>query len=230
MTMRRFNIITLLLLFSSGAWGQVCTAPLSAVGPVNPANGFPRYYIDSAGVGLQPCLSAVCDPALAEVELSADGTRVIFDPALPVSFPTNFPAEFFYFRGISTIDTPTGGRATLVLALEGAFANEDPAPGDQMVFARTRATLVRLQANTRYRVTHPYGTFDGLTDGLGNGRTSTDVGTIPGVFTTALNGGIGPFLRFATGAVPPPPNQIGNPAADQTVTGSLCNQNFFRIQ
>src|SRR5262249_59208493 len=65
-----------------------CLVPLVRMGPVNPTNGFPTYYMDSNGIALQPCLDPLCDPALA-----------LPNPGAPLAFPQNFPDEFFYWRG-----------------------------------------------------------------------------------------------------------------------------------
>src|SRR4051794_36077093 len=52
-------------------------------------NGFPTPYKDSNGGRLEACISAA-DP-LCPAAASAH-----YNPTLPVSFPTNFPDEFFY--------------------------------------------------------------------------------------------------------------------------------------
>src|SRR5438477_8754306 len=89
----------------------LCTTPLFGLGPVDPVHGFPQYYQDSTGLALQPCLDLVCDPALP-----------VPDPTLPVSFPNNFPDEFFYSRVINTMTVGTM-KVIYVAALEGSFAN-----------------------------------------------------------------------------------------------------------
>src|SRR5262245_12977175 len=203
-----------------GTRAQCVVPPLAAVGPVDPGTGFPLYYMDGTGLALAPCLNFVCDPAL---ELP--------DPAAPVVFPTNFPEEFFYHRIIAGLASGTL-KATLVLALEGAFANGAPAAGDQLVFARTRVTIVGGAPGGVYTATHPSGVIPNITlDSLGNGRFNNDVGLIPGAFTAALNGGVAPFLRFLAGPVPPAPRNIGTSLAPQTVIGSPCvpPTNFFRL-
>src|SRR5262249_23521217 len=136
--------LALVLCLGSAVHAQ-CVRPLAAVGAVDPANGFPAYYIDSNGLALQPCLGLLFDPAVA-----------LPDPNLPVSFPANFPDEFFYFRGISDILVGTV-KARLVLALEGAFVNGPVVLGDQIVFTRVRVRVSDLVAGATYRVTHPYG-------------------------------------------------------------------------
>src|SRR5213083_1247453 len=96
-----------------------CFTPLFGMGPVDPVHGFPQYYQDSTGLALQPCLDLVCDPALP-----------VPDPTLPVSFPNNFPDEFFYSRVINTM-TVGAMKVVYVAALEGSFANGAVVAGDQ---------------------------------------------------------------------------------------------------
>jgi len=108
------------------------------------------------------------------------------------------------------------------------------AAGNQMVFGRTRIRVAGLQPAGIYTVTHPYGVKTFTADGFGVINDTVTVGAVPvglvpTAFSLALTGPVGPFLRFATGLVPPPPGTIGNPAAPQTVTGSPCGQNFFRV-
>ncbi len=89
---------------------------LTAVGAPDPANGYPKWYIDRNGVQLAPCLVTPADDPCALA-----GTFP--NPAAPIVFPTNFPDEFFYMRATARIDGIGGGigRADLGYALEGAF-------------------------------------------------------------------------------------------------------------
>src|SRR2546427_9164526 len=89
-----------------------CFTPLFGFGPVDPVNGFPQYYQDSAGLALAPCLDAVCGGV----------GFVLPNPNLPLSFPDNFPVETFYSRAIVKM-TVGPMLATYVAALEGSFAN-----------------------------------------------------------------------------------------------------------
>src|SRR5262249_25026574 len=204
----------------AAAHGQCVVPPLGGLGPIDPVIGFPKYYIDSTGTALEPCLNFVCDPALA---LPA--------PNQAVSFPGNFPDEFFYHRAISILGGPGFTKATLVLALEGSFLNGVPAAGDQLVFARTRVPTPGATPGGVYPVPSPYGVLPNLTaDSLGTVRFTQDIGTVPGMFGAALNGGIGPFLHFLAGPVLPAPRNLGTSLADQTVTGSPCGTNLFRIE
>src|SRR5262249_50006550 len=119
---RRAAHLLLLLTLCAGSIAHAqgsCLVPLVRVGPVDPTNGFPAYYLDSNGIALQPCLDAICDPALA-----------LPNPGAPVSFPGNFPQEFFYWRGISDMATGTV-QARLILGLQGAFVNGPVVAGNQ---------------------------------------------------------------------------------------------------
>src|SRR4051812_48672269 len=84
-----------LALAFSGAVGLAFAVPgvANAAGAVSstvdPQNGFPVWYQDSAGNRVEPCI----DPNDPNCVLPA-GTA--FDPTQPVTFPGNFPDEFFY--------------------------------------------------------------------------------------------------------------------------------------
>src|SRR5437667_11092069 len=194
-----------------------CTVPLAGFGPIDPANGFPMYYQDSTGLALAQCLDPVCaGPAFL---------TTLPNPALPVSFPNNFPVEMFYSRAIAK--TTVGAVSVLyTAAVEGTFLNGVVAAGNQMLFSRIRVRVAGLQPGGLYTVTHPYGVKTFTADGFGVINDTQTVGAVPLQFQLALAGPVGPFLRFATGLVPPPPGTIGNPVDLQTVTGSRCGQNF----
>src|SRR5262245_12103828 len=68
-----------------------------AVGPVNGEFGFPAWYQDSNGLRVEPCLDDQ-DPMCGF--LPGD----VPDENLPISFPDNFPEEFFYMLGSSQLD------------------------------------------------------------------------------------------------------------------------------
>src|ERR1043166_9373439 len=92
---------------------------LSAVGAADPANGYPKWYMDGNGLQLAQCLdTTVADPC----GLVAAGA--IPNPGAAISFPGNFPNEFFYWRMTAKITGVGAGRAGTALlanALEGAF-------------------------------------------------------------------------------------------------------------
>src|SRR5437667_6487090 len=164
-----------------------CTTPLFGLAPLDPVHGFPQYYQDSTGLALQPCLDLVCDPALP-----------VPDPTLPVSFPNNFPDEFFYSRVINTMTVGTM-KVLYVAALEGSFANGAVVAGDQVVFARLRFRILGATPNAMYTFTHPYGVDVVQADGVGFVNSTTDVGIVPigllpTAFQLAIGGRVGPFM------------------------------------
>src|SRR4051794_35645044 len=181
---------------------------LTAVGPVNAENGFPSWYQDSKGNRVELCLNGE-DPMCGF--LPGD----IPDENQPISFPDNFPEEAFYMLAGSSIPLPNGGKATLTLALEAAFAN-NVTPGDQMTFARQRVVVKGGPANTTIKLDHPYGTITIDSDSSGAGRLTEDISPAAGNFQTALKGNIGPFLSWDTGA---PAGYLGDPNINHTVTG-----------
>ena len=116
-----WSIVLLLIRFAGPAHAAFpCTTPLFGFGPIDPVHGFPQYYQDSTGLALQPCLDAVC---------AGPGGFVLPNPALPLSFPGNFPDEFFYHRAIASMNGPNGETFILVLGLTGSFSNGVPADG-----------------------------------------------------------------------------------------------------
>ena len=216
----------------------VANAELYQAGPISAAAGnFPIYYQDKEGLALDLCLPS------AGIELN-QGLCLLTEPdipnaAQPISFPDNFPGEAFWWNGGSTLTTGDGGKAILVMALEAAFANEEPIPGDQVVFARIRFRFI-APTTGHYTVTHPYGKKE--LDAVAGERVfvTDDVGVLCGLdFTCAAkDGAIGPFLRPAldSGDAPLDPvvidgkTYIADPAVETLVTGSPFGTNTFKIQ
>ncbi len=198
------------------------------------ANGFPYWYSDGSDV-LELCLDkpvgAVDNCALAGTLPDADA---------PITFPQvtdgphNFPQEAFYWMatGGGAIGT---GRSLVVMALEAAFANGLPQPGDQMVFARTRLRI-DIPADGQYTVVWPYGKKDfTATAGRRTINVTQDVGITPGQFTDALTGNIGPFLHWDGSPPAAPEGFLGDAGTLHDVTGSPFvyggrTANFFRIE
>ncbi|MHB8766628.1 MAG: Ig-like domain-containing protein, partial [Deferrisomatales bacterium] len=198
-------------------------AVLADVGPVNPSNGFPVYYLDTTGLALELCANQTGMCLTAEPFIN-----------LPISFPGNFGDEMFWWSGGAIIPLAAGGSADLVLALEAAFGGGPVLPGDQISFARVRLRIDAPVAGT-YRVIHPYGVqvFPDVAAGTRAINVTSDVGLgAPGVFTGALAGAIGPFLVWDTGTVLGPDGAayVGDPAVLHAVTGSPFGTNFFRIE
>jgi hypothetical protein len=204
---------------------------LTAVGPVSASNGFPTWYKDDAGTRLEPCL----DPLNSLCGALADETP---DPSAPVSFPDNFPAEVFYMSAGTDQALAGGGRAVSTFSLEGAFANDNPAPGDQITFGRVRFFYKGLKAGATYTITHPYGKDKivaeqdpGAAAGVGRIRYTQDVEPVRGQFGGALNSRIGPFLKWDPNAAPAAPaGYVGDPDVDHAIVGSPYGTNFVRIE
>jgi hypothetical protein len=193
---------------------------LTKVGPVNSQNGFPSWYEDSAGKRVELCLdkdNPLCGFLPGDVP----------DETQPIAFPGNFPEEAFYALAGSTLDLPGGGRATLTLGLEAAFANAVQ-DGDQVTFARQRIFVRGGPADTTLTFKHPYGTITIDTDNTGAGRLTEDISPAAGNFETALKGNIGPFLTWAADA---PAGYLGNPDVEHAVTGSPlgADRNKFSV-
>jgi PKD repeat protein len=205
-------------------------AQLASVGPVDPANGFPTSYTDTNGLSLDLCLT---DPLLCL--LDAPVTLSNPNQAFPQNYGGTFPEEAFWQRVDGIMPTSNGGQALLVMALEAAFVNGPVAAGDQVTFARVRVRVDNLVAGANYTVTTPVGIFNFVAANAGpRGINSTvDIGLIPGVFTTALGGAVGPWLQWDSGLPvldAAGREYIGNPGIEHTITGGDGGINFFRIQ
>ena len=232
-----------------GLGQQAARAELNAVDPgaYVVANGFfPAWYQDTNGIGLDLCLSSA-NIAAGAVPGGVGGAACtllanpgIFDPALPLAFPTNFPDESFWFMADSVF-TANGVNVSYVSNLEAAFGGGAPAANDQIAFARIRIriTLPGTAPGGNYTVTHPYG-VDVFSVAPGGGikviNATRDIGVAPGIFTGALKGDIGPFLRDASLApgvyIPssvPGEFFIGDPNTPRPVTGSPFGTNFVRV-
>jgi hypothetical protein len=220
---------------------------MARVGP--PANepttgGYPKWYQDTTGLALE-----FCDP---KNQAEVDGGWCLLLPAdvpfPPELFPSEFAAEHFWYAADASIDTFTGKKAILVLAVEAAFPTETAAAGAELSFARIR---VRLEDSDnglppgQYRFIHPYGVeIENLAleaDGTQARRIflTDDVGIgVQGDFSGALLSRLGPFLLPSNtpgGAELPPvagPSglYIADPGRVGPVTGSPTGFNGYRIE
>src|SRR3954467_8484701 len=101
---------------------------------VDSVSGFPSWYSDGT-TALKLCVEA--DYCL--------GGNNLPDPDADASLPDNFPDESFYAVARGETALNNGGRIRYRAVLEGAFANEAPAKGDQMTFTRVQVTGDKTQ-------------------------------------------------------------------------------------
>lgn len=196
------------------------TGRLVEVGPVA-EHGFPGWYRDSNGVRLEAC-TTLDDPLCATLP------DEVPDPDAPVSYPDNFPGEFFYQLAGAEVTGP-GVDMTVGMDLEGAWAAEEVIDGDQMVFGRIRIRDKGI-ADGEYRVTHPYGVDQFAVDGDGINYTQ-DIGATAGAFGQALASRIGPFLQWDPSVAPAAPaGYVGDPGVDHRVVGSPYGTNFVLVE
>lgn len=222
------SLVLALGLIATGAifaYGAVIGTPnsggLIAFGPVSGETGFPSWYKDRSNTRLELCLD-VNDPNCA-------AAAPLPDPSKPMSFPDNFPDEAFYQLADSTITDPAvpSFKAVSSFNLEAAFGGGVPKAKDQIVFGRVRFFYKGLPADTKFRITHPYGVDELSSDTDGAIRFTEDGGLSIGQFGEALNSRIGPFLQWDTGA---PAGYLGDGATEHAITGSPYNTNYVQIQ
>ena len=245
--MKAFKLSTITLSIAAALLGQSAHAVLERTGPIDTTNGFPRWYQDTSGVSFELCLP------LTQAELEGGHCLLLpgDPPVVPEVFPGQFFDEHFWWSAGANLAPANGGRALLVLALEAAFS-ADVAPGNLIAFTRIRVRLQPVPVSGAYRFIHPYG--EETIEGTAGERIffTDDVGVgLPGDFTGATTGRVGPFLLpspTAGGAeiapIPGPvPGKlyIADPGRVGPVTGSplpaftdstnaLRNHNIFRIE
>ncbi|UEM25270.1 Ig-like domain-containing protein (plasmid) [Skermanella mucosa] len=194
-------------------------AHLTGFGGKHADSTFPRYYSDRNGIALELCTqgndlinACIYDPVIAGNTFSES---------------IGFGAEAFWWAADSSMPFGTG-TASLVLAVEAAFAAEDPIPGDEFAFGRVRMRIDVPEAGT-YKVTYPFGeeTFTVDAPGVKAINTTLDTGTFSPDGSGPLKSLIGAFLVWDTGA---PPGYVGDGATPHKVTGSPGGFNKFRVE
>jgi hypothetical protein len=238
------------LALALGTMSFSANAVLERVGPINSApsvGNYPAWYQDTTGLALE-----FCDP---QNQAEVDGGWCLLLPAdvtVPEVFPTNFFDEHFWFAADAVMDTASGSKALLVLAVEAAFVG-NVVPGGQIAFSRIRVRLNDVPVTGTYRFIHPYG--EEVQQGVAGDRIFfTDdfgINCAPGQFHCAMDSRLGPFLLPSDtpgGAELPPVTgpvagklYIADPARSGPVTGSPLpnfidstgasrNHNIFRIE
>ena len=229
-------VVMTCVLLTAGLASAQSGQGLGAVGLTDPANGYPKWYIDKSGLQLAPCLVNDANDSCGLIAAGA-----LPNPNAPVVFPTNFPDEFFYYRLTGRILGIGGGtgRADLIVGLEGAFGGPTGTVADgngfQVAFARSRFKVTAgLVPGATYTVTAPFGTRTLVASALGTISFTDDQGCLAAPpacdFTLPLpNTNLGPFLPWDPAASAPPAGFIGQPAISHAVIGSPVNVNFLRV-
>ena len=242
------TLSAILCIILTGGWASAQNAQgLSAVGALHPANGFPRWYMDRTGLQLGQCLDTTspADPCVMGVVAGSPAPPAIPNPGAPLSFPDNFPDEFFYWRTTADIANigGVGGRAVLVMSTQAGFGGATGTAADgagaQIVFARYR---VRVRPNglvpgATYTVTGPFGVQSFVASATGTINFTIDEGCplgapLPCDFTSVLpTSNAGPFLTWDPAIAPlPTAGFIGDGLIAHTIIGSPFHTNIFRIQ
>ncbi len=191
------------------------------VSATNDSAGFPSYYGDNNGVRLEGCYD-VGNPQDPNCVVLGDAG---YNPANALSFPGNFPSEFFYALADSDIVTVpadnacggAGGTAFLRLALEGAFANGSPLAGQQIQFARIRYNVTGLCPNSSYVLVNPYRVDTLTSDGNGVIKSTVDIPNV--VASQMLAGG---FVRWDPNVSPQAPaGYLGDGRSFHEIVGSI---------
>ena len=215
-----FLVVALIgLLITAAAPAQAALqgfAPTPAVMPPGSGSpgvligGIPAWYQDINGFSVQPCLNV---PTCGLIGLGDP----MFNEALPLSYPTNFPTEAFYTDAVALFTlAPSPVDARVVLAMEytfidattGALIGAPPRPANALgaPFQRQRLILsyppgVPVPTAGNFTITHPWGqtiyTFAEVkcVNNAGGLKCSMTrdmplVGAIPPSFGAALGTGI----------------------------------------
>jgi len=203
--------------------------------------------MDRTGLQLGQCLDTTspADPCVMGVVAGSPAPPAIPNPGAPLSFPDNFPDEFFYWRTTADIANigGVGGRAVLVMSTQAGFGGATGTAADgagaQIVFARYR---VRVRPNglvpgATYTVTGPFGVQSFVASATGTINFTIDEGCplgapLPCDFTSVLpTSNAGPFLTWDPAIAPlPTAGFIGDGLIAHTIIGSPFHTNIFRIQ
>ncbi|MBI5683438.1 MAG: hypothetical protein HZC54_00025 [Verrucomicrobia bacterium] len=206
-------------------------AALLAIGPVDPANGFPASVMDSTGLAVDMPTPVIGDGFTPP-------TMIFAPPDAGNAFSTTlgFDGEAFYAYADSVFDTATMGTFTAVFGVEATFEGGVAINGTQVVMSRNRFRLRNATVAGDYTITHPFGTkvvtVTQADIDAGNGLNFTEDITLWHLgATVTLVGNYDSFLKATTLAVGVDPAAwIGDGATIGTVTGSPTDNNAIRIQ
>ena len=202
---------------------------------LNAINTLPEWYQDERGLRVGQC----DDPT---------NTLCVATPISgALSFPTNYPNEWFYYIAQSdptlNVSDPTcnikAGTIFVAAALESAFLT-GVAPDQGTTFGRLRIiSKGGLCPNTAYKLTHPYGETIITTDARSRiqanaGTTDVGCGFPPCDYTIAISA---PVLGGLLTQTNHPDGYMGDPLSPSTVTGAPFTDpvsgnpaNFFKVE
>jgi hypothetical protein len=186
---------------------------------------------DANGVSLELCLTG---PGTATGAAGPPPDYCFYDPIMAgnaYSARVGFGAEAFWWLAGADFDTPYGNRLgnfkpTIDMAIEAAWATEEPGAGLNFPFTRLRIRFFPPAAGT-YTITHPYGVEVFVAGAADVNERANIVYDIPFDPMQTHVGKLGTVLRWDADA---PAGYLGNGEASHTVTGSPCNFNRVRFQ
>ena len=187
--------------------GEQRQGSLASFGPLMD-NGFPTSYKDSHALRLEACAITAADPLCA----SAAGDT--YDPDQPLSFPNNFPDEFFHQLASAKVPVPGNGELLVETTSKArSSGNGSPAKDQQVVFGRVRIRAKDVPDGTTCGSPTPTASMCSppLRRQVRHVETA-DIGVTPGNFSGALASRIGPFLKWDPAVAPAAPaGHIGRP-------------------
>ena len=92
--MKVFKLRTIALSIAAALLAQAAHAVLERTGPIDPANEFPRWYMDTTGLTFELCLPLTPAELASGHCLLLPGTA----PLAPEVFPNNFFIEHFFWN------------------------------------------------------------------------------------------------------------------------------------
>jgi len=223
---------------NSPALAQETGPGLDRHGPISAVHGFPEWYQDSTGLTLEMGVP------LSFNELDGGWLLLLAgDTFFPERFPALFGDEHFYWSASvdGNMTTPAGTtRFVLTMAHEAAFGGGVAAPGDQIVFTRTRIDVRSAPYSGTYILETPYKTYELRNQVAGQRIRFTEdlgIGPAPESFAYSLKTPVGPYLVPAEspGGEELPPvefegrHYIADPNQTYTVTGSPLGRNHVRL-
>ena len=227
-----FRLIVAALAATIGV--QPALAALQDHGPQDPTLVFPQWYRDLNGTPVGLCTSQAQSPN------PAAGLKPMCFPATtdPAGFAGNLGPELFYNNLTVTVQKRNPAFSLKYLgALEATYLPlGQPVHGTETVFARIRI-IIATNAPGTYTVTHPFGVevFPNVGTGPRALFFTADVPIGPPLdFNAALNGAIGPFIKWdflnAGESLTVGAQQfLGDPNYAHTYTGSPFGTNFVRV-